>query len=291
MVELYRRLRPHPIWQDIEYSVRGDVRRFLRLQVGDRLNPQFIFSSGQRRATGLAFLLAINMSLAWSRWRTVLLDDPVQHVDDFRSVHLVEVLAQLCASGRQIICAVEDAALGNLLYRRLPISGQSNAKRVTLGTDTEGALAKVGESILPPLANHSHRKRVCRTEEGSMDDYQNRSYGQIPVGFGEKPGIVVVDFQTAFTDPQYPLGGAPLVMRAVENTAKLLDVARRYNIPVVSCNTAYMNEREMPYWKITTVRETFRHDHPSSALDPRIHDPGYDLTVCKRRPPSSSKPG
>jgi len=88
-----------------------------------------------------------------------------------------------------------------------------------------------------------------------MDDYENRSYGEIPVGFGEKPGIVVVDFQTAFTDPQYPLGGAPLVMRAVENTAKLLEVARRYNVPVASCNTAYMNEREMPYWKITAVRE------------------------------------
>jgi maleamate amidohydrolase len=117
-----------------------------------------------------------------------------------------------------------------------------------------------------------------------MDDYQNRSYGQIPVGFGEKPGIVVVDFQTAFTDPQYPLGGAPLVMRAVENTARLLEVARRYNVPVANCNTAYMNEREMPYWKITAVRETFRHDHPSAALDPRIHDPSYDLTVCKKAP-------
>ena len=50
------------------------------------------------------------------------------------------------------------------------------------------------------------------------DDYANRSYGEIPVGFGKKPGIVVVDFQTGFTDPKYPLGGAPLVMRALENT-------------------------------------------------------------------------
>ena len=54
------------------------------------------------------------------------------------------------------------------------------------------------------------------------DDYQRRSYGEISVGTGEKPGIVVVDFQLGFTDPQYPLGGAPLVMRALENTAKLL---------------------------------------------------------------------
>ena len=59
------------------------------------------------------------------------------------------------------------------------------------------------------------------------DDYQRRSYGAIPVGTGEKPGIVVVDFQLGFTDPHYPLGGAPLVLRALENTATLLKVARR----------------------------------------------------------------
>ncbi len=116
------------------------------------------------------------------------------------------------------------------------------------------------------------------------DDYKNRSYGEIPVGFGKKPGIVVVDFQTGFTDARYPLGGAPLVMRAVENTARLLEVARRYNVPVANCNTAYMSEREMPYWKITAVRDTFRHDHPSSAFDARIYDPDYDLTICKKAP-------
>ena len=116
------------------------------------------------------------------------------------------------------------------------------------------------------------------------DDYQRRSYGEISVGTGEKPGIVVVDFQLGFTDPQYPLGGAPLVMRAVENTARLLKVARRVGVPVAVCNTAYMNEREMPYWKITAVKQTFLHDHPSTALDPRIYEPSYDLKVTKKGP-------
>ena len=116
------------------------------------------------------------------------------------------------------------------------------------------------------------------------DDYQRRSYGEISVGTGEKPGIVVVDFQLGFTDPQYPLGGAPLVMRAVENTARLLEVARRVGAPVAVCNTAYMNEREMPYWKITAVKQTFLHDHPSTALDPRIYEPSYDLKVTKKGP-------
>ncbi len=116
------------------------------------------------------------------------------------------------------------------------------------------------------------------------DDYKQRSYGEISVGLGAKPGIVVVDFQKGFTEAQYPLGGAPLVMRALENTAKLLNAARAMGVPVATCNTAYMNEREMPYWKITAVRETFLHDHPSAELDPRIYDPKYDLKVCKKGP-------
>ena len=48
------------------------------------------------------------------------------------------------------------------------------------------------------------------TERADMDDYQNRSYGEIPVGFGEKPGIVVVDFQTAFMPFRCATGGSTL---------------------------------------------------------------------------------
>lgn len=155
MSELYRRLRPHPVWRDIEYSVRGDVRKFMKLKVGDELNPQFIFSSGQRRATGLAFLLSVNLSLAWSKLRTVMLDDPVQHVDDFRTVHLAELAAQLVADGRQIICAVEDAALAELLCRRLPVNSQDTAKRITLGPDEDGDLTVSAERWLPMLAKNS----------------------------------------------------------------------------------------------------------------------------------------
>ena len=151
MAELYQRLKPHPVWQDIEYSIRGDIRRFLSLKVGDGLNPQFLFSSGQRRATGLAFLLSVNLSLAWSRWQTVLLDDPVQHVDDFRTVHLAEVLAQLVEQDRQIICAVEDSALADLMCRRLPIKTEQSARRVTLGPGSNGALSVRSTSLLKPV--------------------------------------------------------------------------------------------------------------------------------------------
>jgi len=117
-----------------------------------------------------------------------------------------------------------------------------------------------------------------------MDDYEKASFGQLPVGFGSKVGIVVIDFQICYTDAQYPFGGSPLVMRALANTARLLEVARKANVPVANCYTAYMSKREMPYWKIAALYELLMQDNPAAAFDPRIYDEKYDLTICKKGP-------
>lgn len=117
--ELYRRLRPHANWSEIESDFGGKVRGSLNFVVGDGYNPQFLFSSGQRRAAGLSFLLAVHLARPWCAWTSLLLDDPVQHIDDYRALNLVEVLATIRRTGRQVIVAVEDNALGELLCRRL----------------------------------------------------------------------------------------------------------------------------------------------------------------------------
>jgi DNA repair exonuclease SbcCD ATPase subunit len=117
--ELFLRLRPHLNWLEVDYHLRGEVRHFLSFRVGDDLNPRFLFSSGQRRAAGLAFLLAVHLSRFWCRLKTLVLDDPVQHIDDYRALHLVEVLSAIRSHGEQVICTVEDQALADLLCRRL----------------------------------------------------------------------------------------------------------------------------------------------------------------------------
>lgn len=149
--ELYQRLRPHFDWRTIEYSIRGDVRRFLSLKVGDGLNPQFVFSSGQRRAAGLAFLLSVHLARSWTRWNTLLLDDPVQHIDDFRALHLVEVLTAIRCEGRQIICAVEDDALADMLCRRLVSTVDALGKRVNVDTDSRGSACVSSTTDIPPM--------------------------------------------------------------------------------------------------------------------------------------------
>ncbi len=117
-----------------------------------------------------------------------------------------------------------------------------------------------------------------------MDDYQRRGYGGEAVGFGRRPGIAVVDFQLGFTDPRFPLGGAELTERAVGNTATLLRAARSAGLPVASCYTAYNGAGDAPHWKVPPVVETLRHGSEAVQLDPRIHDPSYDLVMGKRAP-------
>lgn len=117
-----------------------------------------------------------------------------------------------------------------------------------------------------------------------MDEYQRRGYGGAPVGFGRRPGIVVVDFQLGFTDPRFPLGGAPMINAAVDNTAILLRAARAAGVPVAACYIAYAGAGDAPHWKVAPVIDTLRHGSEAARLDPRIHDPDHDLVLCKSAP-------
>ena len=117
-----------------------------------------------------------------------------------------------------------------------------------------------------------------------MDSYSKQSFGALNVGMQGRVGIVVVDFQLAFTSKKFPLGGAPMTDKAVKATSRLLKVARKHDIPIASCFTAYNSVRDMPHWKIAAVREQFLIDHPGSRLDPRIYDPAYDVVVMKSAP-------
>jgi DNA repair exonuclease SbcCD ATPase subunit len=137
--ELYRRLRPHADWTEIESDFGGKVRGSLNFVVGDGHNPQFLFSSGQRRAAGLAFLLAVHLSRPWCGWQSLLLDDPVQHIDDYRALNLVEVLTAIRRTSRQVIVAVEDPALADLLCRRLRSESSAVGRIFELQTSKTGS--------------------------------------------------------------------------------------------------------------------------------------------------------
>ncbi len=84
-----------------------------------------------------------------------------------------------------------------------------------------------------------------------MDDrYKDIGFDANRIGYGRRAGIVVVDFQKGFTEIRFPLGGRPMVERAVNNTVKLVTAARKGGLPVACCYTAYSSARDAPLWKI-----------------------------------------
>ena len=152
-LELCDRIRPHSEWPDIDFLLRGDVRPFLSFIIGESMNPRFVFSSGQRRALGLAFLLTVHMSRGWCKLETLVLDDPIQHVDDYRALHLVETLAGLRMLGRQIICTVEDPALADLLCRRLRSSSNDTGMRIDLEYEPGEGVRVETKRVVPEFRN------------------------------------------------------------------------------------------------------------------------------------------
>jgi maleamate amidohydrolase len=115
------------------------------------------------------------------------------------------------------------------------------------------------------------------------DIYAQRGYGSRPLGFGAKPGVVVVDFQRGFIDPEFPMGGAPMVDQAVRNTVPLIEAAKRAGLPVIACVNGYDSPRAAPHWKIGPVLDLLR-GSPLVELDPRIAAADPDVLMMKSAP-------
>ncbi len=115
------------------------------------------------------------------------------------------------------------------------------------------------------------------------DIYTERGYGSRPMGFGAKIGVVVVDFQRGFTDPEFPMGGGPMVDLAVRNTVPVIEAAKRAGLPVIACVNGYDHPRGAPHWKIAPVFDLLR-GTGSVDLDPRIAAAEPDVVLMKSAP-------
>jgi maleamate amidohydrolase len=115
------------------------------------------------------------------------------------------------------------------------------------------------------------------------DIYAERGYGSRTLGFGAKIGVVVVDFQRGFTDPAFPMGGAPMVDQAGLNTVPVIQAAKRAGLPVIACVNGYDSPRAAPHWKVGPVLDLLR-GTPAVELDPRIAAVGPDVLLIKSAP-------
>lgn len=117
-----------------------------------------------------------------------------------------------------------------------------------------------------------------------QDAFESATYGAREVGYGERPAVLVVDFQRGFTDPSFTMGKNERIHAARDETVELLEAARRANIPVASCYVGWQSIKDIQYWKIDALYEEFFIGSGALDIDPQLLDEDYDFTFLKCAP-------
>ena len=103
--------------------------RLRRKQIGappvDRpVNPQLILSEGQLAANGFSILCSASASYPWSKWRALLLDDPLQHNDVIHAAAFTDLMRNLVEVERyQLLMSSHDRAETEFVERKFSAGG------------------------------------------------------------------------------------------------------------------------------------------------------------------------
>lgn len=123
--QLYAAIEPHPTFRSVALETRNWYGKN-RLDAVARdpshgvmmPDPGRSLSTSQANAMAVTVFLAFNLGLAPTALQTVVLDDPLQNLDDVHLLGLVDLLRRIAAH-RQLVVTTHDRHFGALLARKL----------------------------------------------------------------------------------------------------------------------------------------------------------------------------
>lgn len=82
--------------------------------------PEFLFSSAQLNTFGVSMFLSMALRQNWLKLDTVLLDDPIQNLDDINVLSLIDLIRGLLDlnKGKQVIISTHDERFYHLVKRK-----------------------------------------------------------------------------------------------------------------------------------------------------------------------------
>jgi hypothetical protein len=126
---IYATIDPHPSFRVIRLLTKfARGRGHIRTILGDTLaelsseSPASVLSSSQMNALAASVFLALNLGMRTLPLEVVMLDDPLQSLDDVNLLGLIDLLRRTKGT-RQLFVSTHDARFGALLARKLrPVS-------------------------------------------------------------------------------------------------------------------------------------------------------------------------
>jgi len=145
VADIFSRLDPHPAFKTIEFELdtyyrKGTTSPIVRdLVEGVAADPLVIFSTSQANIAALSYFLAMGWSAGDRTLPFVLLDDPVQSMDDVNVLGFADLCRHL-RSSRQLIISTHERRFARLLERKLAPRSESYTTRVFdfVGWDRSG---------------------------------------------------------------------------------------------------------------------------------------------------------
>lgn len=155
VAEIYSRLDPHPAFTRLDYDLEVYYQRpradpiVIDEENDIRADPLLIFSSSQMNVVALTFFLAMNWSSGSAALPFLLLDDPLQAMDDINALGFADLCRHIRAE-RQLVVATHDRRLGGLLERKLAprVPGEHTRVLRFVGWDRSGP--QVEQELVEP---------------------------------------------------------------------------------------------------------------------------------------------
>lgn len=119
-------------------------------------------------------------------------------------------------------------------------------------------------------------------QKGMEKFFRDRGFG-LPIGFGDAPALVVIDFMLAFTDPDLPLGAN--LDRELAHTVRILGASREAAIPIYFTAVWYEEKdlRDAGIWaKKQAGIITLRAGTPEVEIDPRLGRRSDEPIILKK---------
>lgn len=150
--DIFRRLDPHPVFTtlrfDLDVSYRSGVADpVVEDDEGVSGDPLLVLSSSQANVAALTYFLALSWTSEVNALPFLLLDDPLQSMDDVNALGFADLCRHIRAR-RQLFVSTHEARLAGLLQRKLAPRDSVNALRVVrfVGWDRSGP--KMEEQLL-----------------------------------------------------------------------------------------------------------------------------------------------
>lgn len=155
--DIFDRLAPHPTFTEIDiasevYRSHGTATPLVRDRRSDvHVDPLLVLSASHANITALAYFLAMGLAAGEQALPFLLLDDPLQAMDETNVLGFADLCRQL-RGDRQVLVSVHDKRFAQLLERKLAprYPDQSTVMLTFLGWDRSGPTVKVG-SVEPQL--------------------------------------------------------------------------------------------------------------------------------------------